>query len=168
MLPRFRALIGMGGNLGEVDANMRSAVAKMGALPWTELESVSSVYRSTPVDAQGPDYLNAVVALQSSLGPRELLRALQQLEADHDRTRPYHHAPRTLDLDLLCFGDARVASTTLVLPHPRMLQRAFVLEPLSELTDEKGLGWPVGIEKMPADARQKLASAQGISCLGPL
>lgn len=161
--PRFRALVGLGGNLGDVAGQLRSAIAALQNLPWTAVEGVSSVYQTAPVDAAGPDYLNAVVALQSALGPHELLRALLQLECDHDRTRPYRHAPRTLDLDLLWFGGATLNTATLTLPHPRMLQRAFVLEPLSDLLDTQNWPWPEDLPRPTAQARQVLAQQQGIS-----
>ncbi|MDE2592774.1 MAG: 2-amino-4-hydroxy-6-hydroxymethyldihydropteridine diphosphokinase [Burkholderiales bacterium] len=161
--PRFRALVGMGGNLGDVAAQLRSALSALETLPWTRVEGVSSVYQTAPVDASGPDYLNAVVALQSALGPEELLRALLQLECDHDRTRPYRHAPRTLDLDLLWFGGAQRDTATLTLPHPRMLQRAFVLEPLSDLLDTQKWPWPADLPRPTAQERQFLAQQQGIA-----
>ena len=85
------------------------------------------------MDATGPDFLNAVVALQTSLGPRELLGVLQGIERAHDRERPYRNAPRTLDLDLLWFGGVVLDRPDLTLPHPRMNERAFVLAPLAEL-----------------------------------
>ena len=130
--PRFRACIGMGGNLGDVRGHLKAALSGIADLPGTELESVSSLYQTRPVDATGPDYLNAVAVVQTALGPRELLGALHALEAGCDRQRPYQNAPRTLDLDLLCHGDAHRQTLSLTLPHPRMMARAFVLEPLVE------------------------------------
>src|SRR5690606_39288855 len=104
----------------------------MAALPGTALAGVSSVYRTRPVDAGGPDYLNAVAVLQSALGPQELLRGLQGLEKAHDRERPFQNAPRTLDLDLLWYGGRQLHTPPLSLPHPRIIQPAFVLLPLSQ------------------------------------
>lgn len=161
--PTFRAFVGMGGNLGDVFARLSSAVAGLGQLPWTEVEAVSGVYQTRPVDADGPDYLNAVVALRSSLGPQELLRALLSLECEHDRTRPYWHAPRTLDLDLLWYGGVRLDTPTLTLPHPRMLDRAFVLEPLCDLIQNQGCLWPHDLPQPSAARRAELAALQGIS-----
>lgn len=131
-VPRFRACIGMGGNLGDVRAHLRAALSGLSTLPGTTLEAVSSLYQTRPVDATGPDYLNAVAVLQTALGPRELLGALHALEANCDRERPYLNAPRTLDLDLLCHGDAQRSTPFITVPHPRMTGRAFVLEPLLE------------------------------------
>ncbi|HET8869037.1 MAG TPA: 2-amino-4-hydroxy-6-hydroxymethyldihydropteridine diphosphokinase [Aquabacterium sp.] len=160
--PRFLAFVGLGGNLGEVLPRMQSAVAGLDRLPWTRVLCASSVYRTRPVDADGPDYLNAVVALSSALGPLELLHALLALERDHDRTRPYWHAPRTLDLDLLWFGGAVRLSEELTVPHPRMLSRAFVLEPLMELIENGDAPKPDDLVLPPAVQRQDLAREQGI------
>jgi 2-amino-4-hydroxy-6-hydroxymethyldihydropteridine diphosphokinase len=184
-VPRWRAFVGLGGNVGEVGANLLSALAAINALPATRIEAVSSQYQTRPVDAGGPDYLNAVVAIQCGLGPMELLGALLALESQHDRQRPYHHAPRTLDLDLLWFGGTSRDTPRLHLPHPRMLQRAFVLEPLAEVLGKlaaqdssaasTGLVGVHGIHNLqqgpnlPDEAtRASLASAQGITRLGPM
>jgi 2-amino-4-hydroxy-6-hydroxymethyldihydropteridine diphosphokinase len=94
---------------------------------------VSSVYRSAPVDAAGPDFFNAVAALHTSLEPLPLLDALQATEQQFGRQRPYPNAPRTLDLDLLLLGDLQLQTPRLTLPHPRLHQRAFVLQPLLEI-----------------------------------
>jgi 2-amino-4-hydroxy-6-hydroxymethyldihydropteridine diphosphokinase len=89
-----------------------------------------------PVDSSGPDYVNAVVRLETGLTAPGLLHALQQIEADAGRTRPWRHAPRTLDLDLLLYGSAQIHSPQLEVPHPRMLERAFVLVPLAEIAPD--------------------------------
>ncbi len=165
MLPTFRAFVGLGGNLGDVSVRLQSAVSGLAQLPWTAVEAVSSVYQTRPVDADGPDYLNAVVALRSSLGPQELLRSLLNLECEHDRTRPYWHAPRTLDLDLLWYGGLRLDTPTLILPHPRMLERAFVLEPLNDLVQNQNWTWPEDLPQPSAQQRLSLVQTQGISKL---
>jgi 2-amino-4-hydroxy-6-hydroxymethyldihydropteridine diphosphokinase len=94
------------------------------------------LYRSAPVDATGPDYLNAVAELHTTLDAMAVLDLLQSLENQAGRERPYRNAPRTLDLDLLLYGDARIDAPTLNVPHPRMWGRAFVLLPLAELAPE--------------------------------
>lgn len=129
------ALIGLGANLGDGAATLAAALAAVAALPGCRLRAVSGLYRSAPVDAEGPDYWNAVAALDTELEPQDLLRALQAIESAHGRLRPQgqHNAPRTLDLDLLTHGDAHLDTAALTLPHPRMAQRAFVLLPLLEL-----------------------------------
>jgi 2-amino-4-hydroxy-6-hydroxymethyldihydropteridine diphosphokinase len=127
------AYVGLGANLGDPAAALRAAIVELGRLPATTVEAVSALYRSAPVDAQGPDFVNAVAALRTTLTPHELLSHLQAIEAGHGRDRPYRNAPRTLDLDVLLYGDQQIATQTLVVPHPRMHERAFVLLPLSEL-----------------------------------
>lgn len=131
--PPVRAFVGLGANLGDPLAVIRGALAALGAAPATRLVAVSSLYRSAPVDAQGPDFLNAVAELETRLAPRALLEVLLALERHHRRERPYRNAPRTLDLDLLLHGDSRLDTAELQLPHPRMHTRAFVLAPLSEI-----------------------------------
>ena len=116
------AYVALGANLGEAAAALRRAMAALGELPDTRLGPCSGLYRSAPLDATGPDFINAVVALYTRLTAPDLLRALQQLEQAAGRARPYRHAPRTLDLDLLTYGDARIDSPQLSLPHPRLLQ----------------------------------------------
>lgn len=165
-VPRHRAFIGMGGNLGDVAARLREALRGLATLPGTQIEAVSGLYRTRPVDASGPDYLNAVAVLQSALGPHELLRALLGLELAHDRERPYQNAPRTLDLDLLWYGAHVCETPTLILPHPRMMQRAFVLVPLAEVRKSLAGG---ELPLMPAaDLVQDLAQLQGIAPAGAL
>jgi len=132
-----RVFVGLGANLGDARATLEAAVQGLAALPQTQLLQLSPVYRSAPVDAKGPDFLNAVAELRCTLEPEALLAHLHALELQHGRERPYANAPRTLDLDLLLFG-MRVVRTgalqgALTLPHPRMHLRAFVLSPLLEL-----------------------------------
>ena len=168
-VPRQRAFIGMGGNLGDVSASLRSALQGMDSLPGTTLETVSGLYRTRPVDAGGPDFLNAVAVLRCALGPAELLRALQRLECAHDRQRPYVNAPRTLDLDLIWYGDTVRESPFLHLPHPRATQRAFVLLPLVEALEALPDGEPALARLLPdAAARAALAQQQGIERIGVL
>lgn len=137
------AYVGLGANLGELRATLEAALAKLAALPDTQLEAVSSAYRSAPWQAEGPDYLNAVALLETRLAPLDLLDALQAIEQQHGRQRPYHHAPRTLDLDLLIYDQLQQDQPRLNLPHPRLHERAFVLRPLLELDaglQQPGLG----------------------------
>lgn len=127
------AYIGLGANLGDARAQLQTAVQGLRQLPQTELLRLSPCYRTAPVDATGPDYLNAVAELSTRLPPLDLLRALQSLEQVAGRERPYRNAPRTLDLDVLLYGDLQQDDPTLTLPHPRMHERAFVLRPLADL-----------------------------------
>ena len=128
-----RVFVGLGANLGDAQATLKHALVALAALPQTRLVAQSSLYRSAPVQASGPDFINAVVELQTSLQPQSLLQALHAIEAAHGRERPYPNAARTLDLDLLLFGQRVVQEPGLQLPHPRLQERAFVLQPLLEL-----------------------------------
>jgi 2-amino-4-hydroxy-6-hydroxymethyldihydropteridine diphosphokinase len=127
------AYIGLGANLGDAKATLGAAFNALEALPESELVGRSSIYRSAPIDSSGPDYLNAVVRLRTALGAHELLAQLQSIERSHGRERPYRNAPRTLDLDLLLYGEQQIQTPTLMVPHPRAHERAFVLAPLAEL-----------------------------------
>lgn len=129
--------IALGANLGDAVVVVRSNIDAIGALPQVELLYRSSLYRSAPVDSSGPDYINAVVCVRTTRNAYMLLEGLQQLEQAALRERPYRNAPRTLDLDLLLFGEARIDSPTLTVPHPRMAQRAFVLMPLAEIAPQR-------------------------------
>ena len=128
-LPAWTAYIGVGGNLGDVRQAVSDAAQGLDAIPGVGLRAVSPLFGSKPVDADGPDYVNGVIAVRSCLGPHELLAVLMGLERLADRQRPYRHAPRTLDLDLLWYGAHICNDATLSLPHPRMMGRAFVLAP---------------------------------------
>ena len=130
------AYVAVGANLGEAAAVVASAIDALNRLADTRLEARSHLYRSAPVDAQGADFINAVVAVSTRLTAPDLLLALQQLEQRAGRERPYRNAPRTLDLDLLLYGDARIDSLSLTVPHPRMMERAFVLIPLAEIAPD--------------------------------
>ena len=127
------AWVALGGNLGDARQSVQQALQALDALPQTRLEAASSLYRTAPVDASGPDFINAVARLRTSLAPLALLQALQGLEQQAGRERPYRNAPRTLDLDVLLYSGVRQQTPELELPHPRMLQRAFVLVPLAEI-----------------------------------
>ena len=135
--------VGLGANLGDARATLRDALSALRALAAPGSFRASSLYGSAPVDSSGPDYVNAVACLRTALAPHELLDALQAIEQRFGRERPYRNAPRTLDLDILLFGvegDAGgvvIDDERLVVPHPRAVQRTFVLAPLAEL-------WPNG------------------------
>ena len=131
--PEVLAYVGLGANLGNAAQAVRDAIAALAATPGVSLLQASSLYRSAPLDATGPDYINAVVCITTTLTAPALLRALQAIENNAGRERPYRNAPRTLDLDLLLYGDASIASPDLTVPHPRMGERAFVLVPLHEI-----------------------------------
>lgn len=138
------AYIGLGSNLDDPPRQLGRALEALAALPDTRLVSVSSFYRSPPLGpADQPDYLNAVAGLLTALPPAELLAALQAIETAQGRRRDGPRwGPRTLDLDLLLHGAARLATPALTLPHPGLRERAFVLVPLAEIAP--GLRLPDG------------------------
>jgi 2-amino-4-hydroxy-6-hydroxymethyldihydropteridine diphosphokinase len=128
------AWVGIGANLGDAHDNVLDALERLAWLPGVRLLRASSLYRTAPIDSSGDDYINAVAEIDTSLSARALLAALHGIEQAHGRERPYRNAPRTLDLDLLLYGDEVIVDApTLVVPHPRMHERAFVLAPLAEL-----------------------------------
>ncbi len=137
------AYIGLGSNLGASAATLDAAFDAIGRLPQTRLVARSSLYASAPVDAVGPDFVNAVACVRTTLAPRALLAHLLGIESAHGRERSGRNAPRTLDLDLLLYGSLRIDEPGLVVPHPRMQERAFVLAPLVEIAPQleiPGLG----------------------------
>ena len=147
-----RVFVGLGANLGDAVATVQAAFDALGLLPQTNCVARSSLYRSAPVDAQGSDYINAVAQLRTGLSPLALLDALQAIEDRFGRERPYRNAPRTLDLDVLLYGQQRIVSPRLTVPHPRLHERAFVLVPLAEIAPDLALA-------VPADQRiERLAS----------
>jgi 2-amino-4-hydroxy-6-hydroxymethyldihydropteridine diphosphokinase len=128
------AYIGLGSNLAEPRTQVERAFDELAGLPRTRVVRRSSLYRTAPIGhAAQPDFINAVAALDTELGARELLGELQAIEARHARRRSFANAPRTLDLDLLLYGAETIDSPALVVPHPRMHERAFVLQPLLEI-----------------------------------
>ncbi|MBG6075455.1 2-amino-4-hydroxy-6-hydroxymethyldihydropteridine diphosphokinase [Polaromonas sp. CG_9.11] len=139
------AYVALGANLGDAGAALRQAVQALESLPLTQVHQQSGLYKTAPLDtdsgneapAPGADYLNAVVEIETGLNACALLDGLQQLELQSGRERPYRNAPRTLDLDLLLYGSARIESPRLSVPHPRMHQRAFVLVPLAEIAPQQ-------------------------------
>lgn len=138
---RVVAYVGLGSNIGEPSRQLRTALQEMRALPKTRITKTSGFYRSAPLGhLDQPEFLNAVAQLDTELAPGVLLENLQEIEKSHGRERPFAGAPRTLDLDLLLYGNASIASARLTVPHPRMHERAFVLKPLLEL--DSGISVP--------------------------
>jgi 2-amino-4-hydroxy-6-hydroxymethyldihydropteridine diphosphokinase len=130
------AYVGLGANLGDAARAVREAAESIHRLDGTRVTGRSSLYRTAPHEAAGPDFINAVVRISTQMAAPDLLAALQQLESAAGRKRSYVNAPRTLDLDLLMYGDARISSASLTVPHPRMGERAFVLVPLAEIAPD--------------------------------
>jgi 2-amino-4-hydroxy-6-hydroxymethyldihydropteridine diphosphokinase len=144
------AFIGLGSNLGDRAASLEAAFGAIAALPGTRLVARSSLYESAPLAADGADYLNAVAQVRTTLAPHDLLHALQAIEAGAGRLRPYPNAPRPLDLDLLLYGEVALAGDELALPHPRLRERAFVLDPLLEIAPDLRLPGGERIENLRA------------------
>ena len=128
------AYIGLGSNLEQPQQQVNAAIQALGSLPDSRLLARSSLYRSAPVGyADQPDFINAVAAIETALTPQALLQGLLTLEQQFGRVRTFLNAPRTLDLDILLYDGQVIAEAGLVVPHPRMHLRAFVLLPLAEL-----------------------------------
>ncbi len=156
-----RAWIGLGANLGDAPAALRGALEAMACWPGSRVVRVSSLYRSAPVDAGGPDYFNAVAEVTTPMAAHDLLRALQTIEEAAGRERPYRNAPRTLDLDVLLYGEGegaaeRIDTPTLTVPHPRMHKRAFVLHPLAEIAPQR-----VDADQLAAVRGQRIERLEG-------
>ncbi|MBS0337561.1 MAG: 2-amino-4-hydroxy-6-hydroxymethyldihydropteridine diphosphokinase [Proteobacteria bacterium] len=131
------AFIGLGANLADPRAQVLRAFDELAHLPQSALVARSSLWRSAPLGyADQPEFVNAVARMESALSADELLDELQKVEAAHGRMRSFANAPRTLDLDLLLYGDEVRSTPRLTLPHPRMHERAFVLKPLVEIAPD--------------------------------
>jgi 2-amino-4-hydroxy-6-hydroxymethyldihydropteridine diphosphokinase len=131
------ACIALGANLGDAARTVSQALVDLALLPHTTVLRASSLYRSAPVDATGPDFINAVALVSTTLTPLDLLRAMQAMEERAGRERPFRNAPRTLDVDLIFHGDTVLDTPELTLPHPRWASRAFVVLPLAEVSPER-------------------------------
>ena len=131
------AYIGVGSNLEHPRAQVERALGELAELPRSRLLARSSLYRSAPLGYEAqPEFINAVARLDTELAAAELLARLQAIEAEHGRRRSFANAPRSLDLDLLLFGEQRISGPELTVPHPRMHERAFVLVPLIEIAPD--------------------------------
>ena len=129
-----RAVIALGSNVDEPDRQVNRAFDEIAAMPQTKLVAKSRLHRTKPVGYAGqPDFVNACALVETGLAPRALLDNLLQLEKQHGRVRTIRNGPRTLDLDIVLYGDTIVDEPGLVIPHPRAHDRAFVLEPLVEV-----------------------------------
>lgn len=133
-----KAYVALGANLGNPQEALQAALEDLRQTAGVGVTAVSSFYRTAPVESSGPDYVNAVAEVETTLEASELLHVLQRIENAHGRVRPEGvvNAPRTLDLDLLLFGKDTVATPELTVPHPRMHLRAFVLVPLLEIAPD--------------------------------
>ncbi|WP_205231433.1 2-amino-4-hydroxy-6-hydroxymethyldihydropteridine diphosphokinase [Azospira oryzae] len=152
-----RAFIALGANLEDPAAQVRAALADLTGSGDIALVAASSLYRTAPIGADGPDYINSVAAVDTPLPPAELLSRLFAVEAHFGRTRSYRNAPRTLDLDLLLYDDQVLDGPELTLPHPRLHLRAFVLVPLAEIAPDLALPGRGSVAAwLPAVANQRI------------
>jgi 2-amino-4-hydroxy-6-hydroxymethyldihydropteridine diphosphokinase len=154
------SFIGIGANLGDAKASVLYAIAQIAKLSQTTLISQSSLFITAPIDSSGDDYINAVVEISTQLSAHDLLQELQNLELACGRERPYRNAPRTLDLDILLYGEHIIKDDHLTVPHPRMTERAFVIIPLLQI--QAFIKIP---GKGPAHQFAPLVADQGISKL---
>ena len=149
------AYVGVGSNLQDPEKQVRQAFDELAGIEGTKLTRKSSLYRTAPMGyAAQPDFVNAVAEVETKLPAEALLDRLQEIEAAHRRERSFANAPRTLDLDLLLYGDAAIATERLSIPHPRMHERAFVLAPLVEIA-------PLAAIPGVGPARECLARCRG-------
>jgi 2-amino-4-hydroxy-6-hydroxymethyldihydropteridine diphosphokinase len=133
-LPRSRVFVSLGSNLGDRLGFLTAACEALAALPATAIVATSRIYETAPQGHERqPEFLNQVACLETGLQPRDLLAECQRIENEHGRERGLRFGPRTLDIDILLFQDVESEEPGLMLPHPRMLRRAFVLAPLAEI-----------------------------------
>lgn len=136
-----RAFIALGSNLEAPEQQVQAALAALGKQPGVTLLQASALYRTAPVGyLDQPDFINAVAEVDTTLAPQALLDALLAVEEQFGRVRTFRNAPRVLDLDLLLYDECQCATATLVLPHPRMHERAFVMVPLAEIAPDLAIG----------------------------
>lgn len=154
-----KAYIALGANLDSPASTLEAALEVIAKSEQIKLIKRSSLYRSPPLDADGPDYINAVAEIQTSLGPLQLLHSLQAIENDFGRVRLYTNSPRTLDLDVLLYEGFSSESAELTVPHPRMHLRSFVLMPLMEIAGDMQLAQGSAAELLDA----AMASGQQIT-----
>ncbi|MBI2778180.1 MAG: 2-amino-4-hydroxy-6-hydroxymethyldihydropteridine diphosphokinase [Gammaproteobacteria bacterium] len=160
----MRAYVGLGSNLNDPARQVKSALAALNGIPETRCLRYSSLYRSAPLgQADQPDYINAVAMLETHLPAQQLLSELQGIERIHGRVRGAERwGPRTLDLDLLLYGDMRLESEELTVPHPRLAERSFVLYPLCEIAPDLEIYGLGGVQQLMAACRARDTLSCGV------
>jgi 2-amino-4-hydroxy-6-hydroxymethyldihydropteridine diphosphokinase len=154
--PSNQAFIALGSNLEDPISQVRQAIDELDRLPSSKLLVYSSLYRSAPIGPlDQPDFINAVAKVETRLNPHELLSALLEIEQRHGRTRKFPNEPRTLDLDILLYDDLKCHQHDLTLPHPRISQRAFVLQPLMEIAPDCQIPGYDAIADLLADCHEQ-------------
>jgi|CryBogDrversion2_8_1035294.scaffolds.fasta_scaffold02021_2 2-amino-4-hydroxy-6-hydroxymethyldihydropteridine diphosphokinase len=160
-----KAFIGLGGNVGDSRQILMDAIICLAQYPSIQIDARSGFYTSAPVDAPGNDYINNVIAINTTLAPKPLLQVCQSVEQRFGRERPYEKAPRTLDIDILIYDNLSMNEPELTIPHPRMTERMFVLLPLLEIDPEITLpSFGKLKEKLPDLSWQKIAKLQNQQC----
>lgn len=163
MLDPEIAVVGLGGNVGDVEATFRAALAELDASPGIHVRDVSSVYRTAPIGGPAQDdYLNAAAKVGTRLSPQQLLTRLHEIEDQFGRVREVEDGPRTLDLDILWWKGRAFRDRTLIVPHPRLVERRFALEPLLELVPSAG-----DARRLPLREALDALPDQGVTVLGP-
>jgi 2-amino-4-hydroxy-6-hydroxymethyldihydropteridine diphosphokinase len=163
------AFIGIGANLGDARQALKDAIVCLAQQVGITVMARSSLYRTAPVDAGGDDYYNAVVKVQTSFTAAQLLRICHHIEDQFGRERPFRNAPRTLDLDLLVFGDEQHNDEQLTVPHPRVTVRAFTLVPLLELAPDLVIpGMGPAIDYLAGVGDQRIEKVSSCKCLRAL
>lgn len=159
------AYLGLGANLGDARQSLKDAVVCLAQQHAITVLAKSSLYRTAPIDAGGDDYYNLVVKLETSMSAACLLALCHRIEHHFGRDRPFRNAPRTLDLDIVLYGDARVDEPDLVIPHPRAFERAFVLVPLVEIDPDISIpGHGRADALLPSVAHQRIEKVKTCRC----
>ena len=159
------AFIGLGGNIGDTKQLIKDAIVCLAQNPELSVLTRRSMYQSTHVDAEGPDFINAVISLETQLPPEDLLAICQKVENTFGRERPYINAPRTLDLDVLAYDSVSIQNDRLTIPHPRMIERSFVLFPLLEIAPDIDLpGFGKLTKYIPNVEHQRIEKVKGCNC----
>lgn len=156
--------IGLGGNVGDVEASMRSALKALDGHPAITLKAKSALYETPPWGDENQDwFLNACARLETTLAPQALLDVMKSIESDLKRVKTRHWGPRTIDLDILLFGDREISDDRLEVPHPRMMERGFVLLPLQDLAPDisvKDRPLPHWLGKLETSEIRRIKSSQ--------
>jgi 2-amino-4-hydroxy-6-hydroxymethyldihydropteridine diphosphokinase len=160
---RSRCAIALGANLGQPQTTLEAALGVLDRTPQIRLEAHSSWYRTKAIGPPQPDYINGCAILQTSLSPSTLMQTLLEIENQFGRVRRERWGARTLDLDLLLFDDIIMQSTDLTIPHPRMVDRAFVLIPLAEIAPH----WAEPIAGHTIQTLARTIEAQGVHKITP-
>lgn len=160
-----KVLLGLGGNIGDAKQTLKDAIICLAQNPHIEVISRSCYYKSEPINATGDDFVNNVIAITTNLDPLTLLKVCQSVEDTFGRERPFPNAPRTIDIDILTYDDLEQNHPQLTLPHPRMVERLFVLLPLLEIEPELSLPRVGSLKDLIKNlTSQRIEKIQGCQC----